>query len=90
MGESLGEKLGLLGLNGHGKSTLFRILEEKVIPDTSTPPFTFDKNNAEDGGVEEASTAGLSTAEIISRRPAPAVTARTTLCEVQTPTRRSP
>ncbi len=42
---SEGDKIGLIGLNGHGKSTLLNILSEKVIPDISTPPFIFDKNN---------------------------------------------
>lgn len=40
-----GDKVGLIGLNGHGKSTLFKILANEVKPDVSTPPFIFDKNN---------------------------------------------
>ncbi|MBT4792073.1 MAG: ABC-F family ATP-binding cassette domain-containing protein [Halobacteriovoraceae bacterium] len=39
-----GDKIGLIGLNGQGKSTLFNILADKVNPDTSQPPFIFDKN----------------------------------------------
>jgi ATP-binding cassette subfamily F protein uup len=39
-----GEKIGLLGLNGHGKSTLYKILNAELVPDSSTPPFIFDKN----------------------------------------------
>lgn len=40
---SFGDRVGLLGLNGQGKSSLFKILNGDVKPDTSTPPFTFDK-----------------------------------------------
>ena len=40
-----GDKVGLIGLNGHGKSTLFKILAGEVTPDVSNPPFIFDKNN---------------------------------------------
>lgn len=40
-----GDRIGLIGLNGHGKSTLFNILAGTVTPDISTPPFMFDKNN---------------------------------------------
>lgn len=40
-----GDRIGLIGLNGHGKSTLFNILAGTVKPDISTPPFLFDKNN---------------------------------------------
>ena len=39
-----GEKVGLLGLNGKGKSSLFKILEESISADQSTPEFKFDKN----------------------------------------------
>lgn len=39
------DRIGLIGLNGHGKSTLFNILAGKVIPDISNPPFIFDKHN---------------------------------------------
>jgi ATP-binding cassette subfamily F protein uup len=41
---SKGDKIGLIGLNGQGKSTLFKILTGEVIPDISTPPFIFDKS----------------------------------------------
>jgi len=37
------DRIGLLGLNGHGKSSLFKILAGQLNPDTSTPPFIFDK-----------------------------------------------
>ena len=40
---STGDRIGLLGLNGKGKSTLFKILSGDVIPDHSTPPFEFNK-----------------------------------------------
>lgn len=40
-----GDRIGLIGLNGQGKSTLFQILTEKVIPDSSTPPFIYDRSN---------------------------------------------
>lgn len=40
-----GDRIGLIGLNGQGKSTLFNILSGKITPDISTPPFIFDKNN---------------------------------------------
>ena len=39
------DRIGLIGLNGHGKSTLFNILSGAITPDISTPPFIFDKNN---------------------------------------------
>lgn len=39
-----GDRIGLLGLNGKGKSSLFKILEGQLGADQSTPPFTFDKN----------------------------------------------
>lgn len=42
---SEGDRIGLIGLNGQGKSTLFNILAGKVVPDISEPPFIFDKNN---------------------------------------------
>ncbi len=41
---SYNDRIGLLGLNGRGKTTLFKILEGEVIPDPSTPPFQFDKS----------------------------------------------
>lgn len=37
------EKIGLIGLNGKGKSTLLRIINEDISPDSSSPPFIFDK-----------------------------------------------
>ena len=42
---SRGDRIGLIGLNGQGKSTLFNILKEKVKPDHTTPPFVYDKSN---------------------------------------------
>ncbi|HAZ14651.1 MAG: hypothetical protein A2X86_06185 [Bdellovibrionales bacterium GWA2_49_15] len=39
-----GERIGLLGLNGHGKSSLFKILAGLIPPDTTVPPFTYDKS----------------------------------------------
>ncbi len=44
---SKGDRIGLIGLNGQGKSTLFNIIQEKIVPDTSYPPFTLDKTNSE-------------------------------------------
>lgn len=41
---SEGDHIGLIGLNGHGKSTFFKILAGDVTPDISEPPFLFDKN----------------------------------------------
>jgi ATP-binding cassette subfamily F protein uup len=41
---SLGDRIGLLGLNGQGKSSLFKILSGSVKPDISTPPFQFDQS----------------------------------------------
>lgn len=40
-----GDKIGLIGLNGHGKSTLFKIITGDVSPDKTVPPFIFDTNN---------------------------------------------
>lgn len=40
---STGDRIGLLGLNGKGKSTLFKILSGEVVPDHCTPPFEFNK-----------------------------------------------
>lgn len=37
------ERVGLLGLNGHGKSSLFKILNGTLTPDSSEPPFIFNK-----------------------------------------------
>jgi len=41
---SEGEKIGVLGLNGHGKTSLFKILAGHQNPDISVPPFQFDRN----------------------------------------------
>jgi len=38
-----GDKIGVLGLNGHGKSSLFKVLAGVVTPDTTVPPFIYDK-----------------------------------------------
>ena len=43
---SYGDRIGLLGLNGQGKSSLFKILASKITPDHATPPFSFDKANS--------------------------------------------
>jgi ATP-binding cassette subfamily F protein uup len=40
-----GDRIGLLGLNGHGKSSLMKVLASIVTPDTTTPPFVFDKGS---------------------------------------------
>lgn len=39
-----GDKIGVLGLNGHGKSSLFKVVAGLVKPDTTVPPFIYDKN----------------------------------------------
>ena len=39
-----GDKIGVLGLNGHGKSSLFKIIAGHANPDTTVPPFIYDKN----------------------------------------------
>jgi ATP-binding cassette subfamily F protein uup len=39
-----GDKIGVLGLNGHGKSSLFKVLAGEVTPDTTVPPFIYDKS----------------------------------------------
>ena len=41
-------KIGLLGLNGQGKSSLLKILAGEIEPDPSTPAFQFDKSKGED------------------------------------------
>jgi ATP-binding cassette subfamily F protein uup len=46
-----GDRIGLLGLNGQGKSTLFKVLKEEISPDRSTPPFAFDKSSQFTKGV---------------------------------------
>ncbi len=38
-----GDRIGVLGLNGHGKSSLFHILTDQIKPDTTIPPFLYDK-----------------------------------------------
>jgi ATP-binding cassette subfamily F protein uup len=40
-----GDRIGLIGLNGHGKSTLFSIITGDVIPDQSTPKFIYDRSS---------------------------------------------
>ncbi|MGZ3789459.1 MAG: ABC-F family ATP-binding cassette domain-containing protein [Bacteriovorax sp.] len=40
---SVSDRIGLLGLNGKGKSTLFKILTGELVPDHSSPPFEFNK-----------------------------------------------
>ena len=40
---STSDRIGLLGLNGKGKSTLFKILTGDIVPDHATPPFEFNK-----------------------------------------------
>lgn len=40
-----GDKIGVLGLNGHGKSSLFKVLAETVEPNITTPPFQYDKSS---------------------------------------------
>jgi ABC transport system ATP-binding/permease protein len=39
-----GDKIGVLGLNGHGKSSLFKVIAGQVTPDTTVPPFIYDKS----------------------------------------------
>ncbi len=39
-----GDKIGVLGLNGHGKSSLFKVIAGLAKPDTTVPPFIYDKN----------------------------------------------
>ncbi|MGE3610102.1 MAG: ABC-F family ATP-binding cassette domain-containing protein [Bacteriovoracaceae bacterium] len=38
-----GDKIGVLGLNGHGKSSLFKVIAGLVTPDTTVPPFIYDR-----------------------------------------------
>jgi len=38
------DRIGVLGLNGHGKSSLFKVLAGQVEPDITTPKFKFDKS----------------------------------------------
>jgi len=49
------DRIGLLGLNGIGKSSLFKILTEEVIPDVHHPPFQFDKTKLRQDSREEFS-----------------------------------
>ncbi len=44
---SVGDRIGLLGLNGKGKSTLFKILTGDLVPDHNTPPFEFNKSKGD-------------------------------------------
>ena len=39
-----GDKIGVLGLNGHGKSSLFKIMAGLQTPDTVVPAFIYDRN----------------------------------------------
>ena len=49
------DKIGLLGLNGKGKSCLLNIIAETIMPDTSTPPFRFDKTKGDGNPLNEFS-----------------------------------
>lgn len=42
------DRIGLIGLNGHGKSTLLKIINGLVTPDETNPPFIYDKNKEMD------------------------------------------
>ncbi len=42
---SSSDKVGLIGLNGHGKSTLLKIIMDITKPDTTKPPFIYDKSS---------------------------------------------
>lgn len=50
-----GDRIGLIGLNGHGKSSLFKILNGAMNPDISTPPFKFDKSRGLNNHADEFS-----------------------------------
>lgn len=39
-----GDRIGLIGLNGQGKSTLFKIIQKQMTPDISVPAFIYDKS----------------------------------------------
>jgi ABC transport system ATP-binding/permease protein len=39
-----GDRIGVLGLNGHGKSSLFKVMMGLQAVDTTVPPFIYDKN----------------------------------------------
>lgn len=49
------EKIGLIGLNGKGKSSLFKILHGQLSPDTN-PQFIFDKASEKMGADKEFTT----------------------------------
>lgn len=44
------DRIGLLGLNGQGKSSLFKILTGDVVPDHNVPPFEFSKAKGDEAG----------------------------------------
>ena len=44
---SVGDRIGLLGLIGKGKSTLFKILTGDIVPDHASPPFEFNKSRGD-------------------------------------------
>lgn len=39
-----GDRIGILGLNGHGKSSLFKVIMGLQAPDITVPAFIFDKS----------------------------------------------
>lgn len=39
-----GDRIGVLGLNGHGKSSLFKVMMGLQAPDTTVPAFIYDRN----------------------------------------------
>ncbi len=39
-----GDRIGILGLNGHGKSSLFKVMMGIQAPDITVPPFIYDKS----------------------------------------------
>ena len=39
-----GDKIGVLGLNGHGKSSLFKVIAGLATPDKTVPGFIYDKS----------------------------------------------
>ncbi len=39
-----GDRIGVLGLNGHGKSSLFKVMMGLQVADTTVPPFIYDRN----------------------------------------------
>ncbi|HLE11455.1 MAG: hypothetical protein A2504_00035 [Bdellovibrionales bacterium RIFOXYD12_FULL_39_22] len=53
---STGDRIGLIGLNGKGKTSLLKILTDNLRPDHSTPPFQFDKTKSSDNQNENFST----------------------------------